>query len=173
MTKVTIAPAAFRRVLGAFPSGVTAVAALVEGRPVGLTASSFTSVSLAPPLVSVCVSRTSATWAQLRSVGSLGISVLSAEQRRIARALAGPGDRFAGAEWRATGAGAVLLDGSTAWFECLPHQVVPAGDHDIVVLRVVDLGTGSVPYPLVFHRSDFTRLEPAPSSSPGDTALTA
>lgn len=152
-------PTRLRRVFGAFPSGVTAVAALADGRPAGLAASSFTSVSLDPPLVSVCVAHSSGTWPVLRRAERLGVSVLSAEQEAECRQLSTRGiDRFASLRWRATPAGAVLLDGASAWLECSIGQLVRAGDHDIVVLRVHDLDANPGRAPLVFHASRFRRL---------------
>jgi flavin reductase (DIM6/NTAB) family NADH-FMN oxidoreductase RutF len=155
-------PGELRRVFGAFPTGVTAVAALVEGAPVGIAASSFTSVSLDPPMVSVCIAHTSSTWPLLRSAGRFGVSVLGAHQEDAGRALSGRGeDRFAKLSWRATRDGAVLIDSATAWLECSIEQEVRAGDHDIVVLRVHDLDADIDVAPLVFHGSRFRRLEGA------------
>ncbi|MEY9941738.1 flavin reductase family protein [Streptacidiphilus sp. MAP5-3] len=156
--------AALRAVYGAFPSGVTAVAALVEGRPVGLAASSFTSVSLAPPLVSVCAGQTSSTWPLLRRAERLGVSVLGAEHALLCRQLAGPSDeRFTGVAWRATPDGAVLLDGASAWFDCSVEQEIRAGDHDILVLRVHDLYAEPDVEPLVFHTGTFRSLRTDPT----------
>ena len=152
-------PAHLRRVFGAFPSGVTTLAAVVGGRPLGMAASSFTAVSLDPPLVSVCLAHSSTTWPKLRKVDRLGVSVLSAGQERAGRQLATPGvDRFAGLNWAATAEGAVLLDGASAWLECSVQQQVKAGDHDIVVLYVHDLDADVEMAPLVFHASRFRRL---------------
>nr|BFE57597.1 flavin reductase family protein [Dactylosporangium thailandense] len=153
--------AELRRVFGAFPSGVTAVAALVDGVPVGLAASSFTPVSLDPPLVSVCIGRASSTWPRLRRSARLGVSVLSAHQAHLGRQLSGRGDRFAGVTWRATRGGEILLDGACAWLECSVEREIPAGDHDIALLRVHALDADRDTPPLVFHRSAFARLHAA------------
>jgi flavin reductase (DIM6/NTAB) family NADH-FMN oxidoreductase RutF len=151
-------------VFGAFPTGVTAISALVDGVPVGLAASSFTSVSLDPPLLSVCVAHTSTTWPALRDRARLGVSVLGAHQERACAQLAGRGgDRFAGLDWHATGSGAVLIDGASAWFECGIEQHIRAGDHDIVLLRVHELDADHAVAPLIFHASGFRRLEAAPA----------
>ena len=153
-------PARLRHVFGAFPSGVAAVAALVDGVPVGITASSFTSVSLDPPLVSVCIGHSSSTWPRLRTADRLGLSILSDAQERAGRQLAGTGvDRFAELPWRATMDGAVLLDGASGWLETSIELQVRAGDHDIVVLRVHDLDADHDVSPLVFHASRFRRIQ--------------
>jgi len=167
MTAVASDSRALRAVYGAFPTGVTAVAALVDGRPVGMAASSFTSVSLEPPLVSVCMAHTSRTWSVLRRAERLGISVLGAQHAALCRRLAGPAaGRFADAAWRAAPDGAVLLDGASAWFACAVEQEVRAGDHDVVVLRVHDLHLDPAIDPLVFHASTFRSLSPgAPRSA--------
>jgi flavin reductase (DIM6/NTAB) family NADH-FMN oxidoreductase RutF len=147
-------------VFGAFPSGVVAVAAIVGGAPAGLVASSFTSVSLDPPLVSFCIAHTSSTWPTLRTAPRLGISILSREHEQAGRQLAGrAADRFADLSWRATDDGAVLLEQASGWFETSIDQEVRAGDHDIVVLRVQDLDAQHDISPLVFHASQFRRLE--------------
>jgi flavin reductase (DIM6/NTAB) family NADH-FMN oxidoreductase RutF len=152
-------PATLRRVFGAYPTGVTALAALVDGVPVGMAANSFTSVSLDPPLVSVCVSTTSQTWPLLRQATRLGVSVLSHEQEEASRSLATRGaDRFAGLPWRPTQDGAVLLAGVSAWLDCSVEREIPAGDHEIVLLRVHRLGTDPEVAPLVFHGSRYRRL---------------
>jgi flavin reductase (DIM6/NTAB) family NADH-FMN oxidoreductase RutF len=149
-----------RRVFGAFPTGVTAIAALIDGQPVGIAASSFTPVSLDPPLVSVCVAHSSTTWPVLGRATRFGVSVLSAGQERACQQLsARDSDRFASLHWRATQDGAVLLDGASAWLECSIDAHVRAGDHDIVVMRVHDLDADHTVTPLVFHASQFRRLE--------------
>lgn len=151
--------AQLRRVFAAFPTGVAAVAALVGREPAGLAANSFVSVSLDPPLVSVCIAHTSTTWPGLRTARRLGISVLGDHQEVASRQLSSrAADRFAGLSWRATQDGAILLSEAAAWFDCSIEQEVTAGDHDIVVLRVHDLAASEV-MPLVFHGSTYRQLE--------------
>ncbi|WP_375502425.1 flavin reductase family protein [uncultured Jatrophihabitans sp.] len=161
MTKINVFdPLRLRAVFGAFPSGVTVVAALVDGDPIGISASSFTSVSLEPALVSIRVAHGSRTWAVLRGAPRLGVSILSAGQERAGRQLGTRGvDRFAGLDWRTTTDGAVLLDGASAWLDTSIEQQVRAGDHDIVVLAVHDLDADGDVRPLVFHASRFHRLQ--------------
>jgi flavin reductase (DIM6/NTAB) family NADH-FMN oxidoreductase RutF len=154
-------PTHLRRVYGAFPTGVVALAALVGDRPVGLAASSFTSVSLDPPLVSVSIAHTSTTWRLLRAAPRFGLSVLSSRQEQACRQLAARAeDRFSGLAWRATDDGAVLLAEAGAWLECSIDTQVPAGDHDLILLRVHNIDIGPESAPLVFHASRFRRLEP-------------
>ena len=160
ITSPVIDPRRLRHVVGAFPSGVTAVAALIDGEPTGMSASSFTSVSLEPALVSICVAHTSTTWSLLRTAPRLGVSILSAAQESAGRQLGRRGaDRFAGLDWRATTDGAVLLDGASGWLDTSIEQQIQAGDHDIVVLAVHDLDADHDVRPLVFHASQFRRLE--------------
>ncbi len=163
MTTVSVpAPlhaAELRRAFGCFPSGVVGLCALVEGVPVGMAASSFTSVSLDPALVSVCVARSSTTWPQLRTRARIGVSVLAADHEDACRRLAAKdGDRFAGLGWSAREQGSVFLDGAVARLDCSVVEHLPAGDHEIVLLRIHELDYEPDAAPLVFHRSRFPRL---------------
>lgn len=153
--------AELRRVFGTFPTGVTAVAAFAGGVPLGPAASSFTSVSLDPPFVSVCIAQGSRTWPRLREIPRLGISVLGAHQEAASRRLAAPGDdRFATLPWRVSNGGAVFVEGSSAWLECSVHQEVSVGDHTVVILRVHELDADPAVAPLVFHGSRYRQLQP-------------
>ncbi|MET8153564.1 flavin reductase family protein [Actinoplanes sp. NPDC049668] len=152
-----------REVFGIFPSGVVAVAALVNGVPVGLAASSFTSVSLEPPLVSFSIANRSKTWPDLRRAEQLGVTILADHHSAVARQLAGAVDRrFDGLSLTASAQGAVTLDDGLAQFDTTVHDEVLAGDHTIVLLRLraVRHAGRADPSPLVFHRSRFGRLQP-------------
>jgi flavin reductase (DIM6/NTAB) family NADH-FMN oxidoreductase RutF len=152
-------PATLRQVFGCFPSGVVAVCAEVDGRPVGMAVSSFTSVSLDPPLVSICVDRGSSTWPTLRLAPRLGLSVLNERHDIACRQLSSKdGDRFAGLPLRHTLERAILIDGATAWLDCSHYAELEAGDHDIALLRIRALSADPTTGPLVFHRSRFHRL---------------
>ena len=155
---VTLDPLALRRAFGAVPSSVVALAAVVDGRPVGLAASTFVPVSLDPPLVAFCVQHTSTTWPVLRDCRHIGVSVLGSGHAAAARQLAGPGNRFAELATTPVAGGAVLLDDSVAQLECAVHQEVPAGDHLIVLLDVLAIDAAPDAEPLVFHRSAFRIL---------------
>jgi flavin reductase (DIM6/NTAB) family NADH-FMN oxidoreductase RutF len=159
-TNQDLDPVRLRTAFGVFPSGVVAVAAEVDGRPTGLAASSFTSVSLDPPLVSFSIANTSKTWPDLRRADRLGVTVLSQHQDDVCRQLAGPVDqRFDGVPTTVAAGGAVTLDDGLARFECSIHREVEAGDHTIVLLllHAVDAGADAADAasPLVFHRSGF------------------
>jgi flavin reductase (DIM6/NTAB) family NADH-FMN oxidoreductase RutF len=148
-----------KRTFGSFPTGVTAVCGSIDGRPVGMTASSFTSVSMDPPLVSVCISNDSATWPVMRRSAGLGISVLSEQHSAACRQLAGRSeDRFIGIAWAQVPSGAVFIRGATAWMDCTLEREVPAGDHRIALLRIHAAESDPEAAPLVFHASGFRRL---------------
>lgn len=155
----TTDPVHLRRAFGCFPSGVAAVCAEVDGSPVGMAVSSFTSVSLDPPLVSICTDRQSRTWPRLRTASRLGVSILADEHGAVCRQLsAKDGDRFAGLVLETSRDRAVFLSGATAWLDCSIHAELAAGDHQLVLLRVEALDAEPSTEPLVFHGSRFHRL---------------
>ena len=160
MSSNDLNPAALRGAFGYFPSGVIAIAAEVDGILVGLAASTFVPVSLDPPLVSFCVQNSSTTWPKLKDLPVLGISLLGESHDAAARSLAAKtGDRFAGLETKSTDRGAVFIHGTSVWLESAIEDLVPAGDHTIVVLRVHDITVHEDVPPIVFHRSTFRRLD--------------
>lgn len=145
-----------RQAFGAFPSGVVAVAARVGERVVGLAASSFTSVSLDPPLVSFSIGSMSRTWPELCRAGHLGVTVLADHHDAVARQLAGPSaTRFDGLSMSFSDAGAVVLTDGLAWFDTTIDRTFEAGDHIIVLLRLHAVAHVEHSLPLVFHRSGF------------------
>ena len=154
----------FRQVLGHFCTGVTVIAASHDGEPVGFTAQSFTSVSLQPPLVTVCPARDSSTWPQIRAGGTFCASVLAEDQEAVGRRFAMPGlgsERFVGVGWRPSPAtGSPVLDGAVAWVDCRLQAEHEAGDHVIAVAEVVGLGVGDAgPHPpLLFYRGGYGRF---------------
>ena len=163
-TNQDLDPKRLREAFGIFPSGVVAVAAEVDGALVGLAASSFTSVSLEPALVSFSVANGSKTWPALRRAGHLGVTILADHHGEVCRRLAGPVDhRFDDLSVTATDDGAVTLDDGLARFDCTLYREVEAGDHTIVLLELhaVDSAVpegADTSLPLVFHRSAFGRL---------------
>ncbi|KQY55557.1 MULTISPECIES: flavin reductase family protein [unclassified Nocardioides] len=159
-TNQDLDPAALREAFGVFPSGVVAVAAEVDGQLTGLAASSFTSVSLDPPLVSFSIANTSKTWPDLRRARHLGVSILAEHHGSVCRQLAGPVEsRFDGLSVSVTADEAATLDDGLARFDCTIHREVEAGDHTIVLLRLHAVDGAGFGDPLVFHRSGFRRME--------------
>jgi flavin reductase (DIM6/NTAB) family NADH-FMN oxidoreductase RutF len=143
---------AFRAALRRFPSGVTVVATTTpDGAFHATTASSFTSVSLEPRLVLVCLSAGSRSLAAILRSGRFSVSVLSEEQEHLARHFAGP-RRVRGA------VGREALADCPVTLDCRTHDLVRAGDHDIVVGEVVALAVRDSAGPLVFHGGRFRTL---------------
>ncbi len=158
-TALAFDPQVLREAFAAFPSGVVAVAGTVDGQEVGLAASSFTSVSLEPALLSFSIANSSSTWPVLRRAPRLGLSVLASHHDAVCRQLAGPAEsRFAGLPLHLTDGGAVLLRDAVATFECTIDREVPAGDHTIVLLALQAVRDRGGADPLIFHRSRFPQL---------------
>jgi flavin reductase (DIM6/NTAB) family NADH-FMN oxidoreductase RutF len=130
----------FRHVMGHFATGVTILASRDQGgEPVGLTVNAFTSVSLDPPLVLVCIHREAEAHASILQAGHFGLSFLNSEQADLALtfAMADPRERFEGLEPEEGPAGSPLLPGSMAWVECEVEETYAGGDHSVILGRVV------------------------------------
>ena len=147
-----------RRAFGQFATGVTVVTTRAEsGRRVGLTANSFASVSLDPPLVLWCVDRDAGSLEAFRACTHFAVNVLSASQHHLSRQFATPAeDKFAGVDTREGPAGVPLLEGTLAHFVCRNVRQVDAGDH-VIVLGEVERYEANGGEPLVFH-SGFYRV---------------
>ncbi|MDR6413066.1 flavin reductase family protein [Paraburkholderia terricola] len=132
--------AAFRRALGAFVTGVTVVTTIQpDGSPRGFTANSFTSVSLDPPLVLVCIAKTASSHAVFSQTRHFAVSVLAEDQKAVSGVFASKAaDKFAQVAWQVRATGAPVMNGAAAAFDCMTHDVVDAGDHIILIGRVVD-----------------------------------
>lgn len=155
-TNQDLDPVRLRQAFGNFPSGVVAVAAEVDGEPVGLAASSFTSVSLDPPLVSINLAATSKTWPDLRRAERLGVTVLASHHGPLCRRLAGPvAQRFEDVALSVSPEGAIFIDDGMATFDTTIYREVPAGDHILVLLELHAVEHRSDGGPLLFHRSEF------------------
>jgi flavin-dependent trigonelline monooxygenase, reductase component len=147
------AEASLRTVMARFPTGVTIVATTsADGTPVGLTVNAFTSVSLEPPLILICINREANTHDQLIGAASFTVNILSAAQVAVAMRFAKrPSEgRFEGVAWSAAPSGHPVLAGSAAWLDCAIHEVIGAGDHSIVLARPIAVGLGD-DMPLLFH----------------------
>ncbi|GED96905.1 flavin reductase family protein [Gordonia crocea] len=168
-------PDALRRAFSCFPSGVVAVCAHENGEAfVGMAASSFSTVSLDPPLVSVCVQNTSTTWPRLRSRQVIGVSVFAHDQSELCRQLAGPApQRFDGVDLLCTDGGALFVAGAAAHLLCELHAEYAGGDHTVVLLRIRSLSANPDVDPLVFHASTFRRLTIDPAAEGAVTGTTS
>jgi flavin reductase (DIM6/NTAB) family NADH-FMN oxidoreductase RutF len=161
----TPAAKAFRTAMGRFPTGVTVLSTYAGDTPLVMTASSFTSVSLDPLLVLVCVARSTRFHPAVLESGRWGVSFLAAHQEAMSRRFAVHGrDLDESLEDVPTHAGPAtgvpLLDGSLVLLECRTTAVHPGGDHTIVVGEVVGLEVGADPTPaLVWHRGDYRVLD--------------
>jgi flavin reductase (DIM6/NTAB) family NADH-FMN oxidoreductase RutF len=149
---------ALRHALGSFPTGVTVITTQdTESRAlVGLTVNSFSSVSLDPPLVLWSISNRSASLAQFSAGRTHAIHVLSSEQEALARQFATPqADKFVGVTYQlCSESGVPLIDGCAARFDCVTESVTPAGDHQIILARVLRYETEALT-PLLFARGAF------------------
>lgn len=153
-------PDAFRAALGHVPTSVTVVTTTTADGPVGLSCNSFQSVSLEPPLVSVCVAHTSLTWPVVRGVGRFCVNVMASGGGEATRRFSRRGvDRFEGVAWheRPGGPG---LDDALAWFDCEIEAEHEAGDHVIAVaaVRAAEARGGVVP--LIFFRGGYGSFSP-------------
>lgn len=158
----------FRDVLGRFASGVTVVTTLSNGEPVGLTCQSFSSVSLDPPLVLFIPSRTSRAWPLIQRSGTFCVNFLADGQQDLSNTMASRGtDKYAGVDWTPSPqTGSPLLPGALAYVDCTIQAVHEAGDHFVVIGRVVDLDLaagavqpGSTGRPLLFFRGAYATTD--------------
>jgi 3-hydroxy-9,10-secoandrosta-1,3,5(10)-triene-9,17-dione monooxygenase reductase component len=172
-----VEPGQFRTVLSHFASGVVVITGRdADGEPVGMTAQSFTALSLDPPLVLVCPARTSTTWPRI-SGRRFAVNVLGAGQREVSAVFARRGaEKFAAVEWHQGPNGMPLLAGAIAQLECDLESVHPGGDHHIAIGRVRTLAAvgpeadgpeagGTGPSPLIFFRSHYWVAGPHPGDA--------
>jgi flavin reductase (DIM6/NTAB) family NADH-FMN oxidoreductase RutF len=151
--------AQFRQLLGRFATGVVVITLTTpDGRPHGMTANSLASVSLRPPLVSVSIDHAAAMHDLIVRSDQFVVNVLASHQEALSRRFADPhDDRFDGVGYHAGQHGDVLLDGALAHIECVRHDTVEAGDHTIVIGRVV-AGVTEDGRPLLYYRGGYAAL---------------
>jgi flavin reductase (DIM6/NTAB) family NADH-FMN oxidoreductase RutF len=151
-----------RSAMGQFATGVTVITTMTgESQPAGCTVSAFSSLSLDPPLVLVCIDRGRAMHQHLTTAGGFVVNVLRTDQRELAVRFAGRGeDRFAGLRTTPGRHGIPLLTGAIAHIQCDPHSVLDGGDHAIIVGRVRALATHPGD-PLLYAQGAFLDLPPA------------
>jgi flavin reductase (DIM6/NTAB) family NADH-FMN oxidoreductase RutF len=162
-TPVAVAPHEMREVLGHFASGVTVVTGIDPGPggagPAGFCCQSFHALSLDPPLICLCVGKSSTTWPRIRASGRFAVNILGEHQEELSRTFAiSGGDKFAGVDWTPSPLGSPLLPSVIGWVDCTMAEVYDGGDHDIVVGRVVGLSAAGGD-PLLFFRGGYRRLD--------------
>jgi 3-hydroxy-9,10-secoandrosta-1,3,5(10)-triene-9,17-dione monooxygenase reductase component len=149
----------YRQVLGHFPTGVTVVAGVADGEPVGLAVGSFFSLSIEPALVGFCVGKSSNSWKAMEPSGSFCVNILAADQEDVCRVFAASGDdKFATIGWTKTESGSPQINDVLAWIDCDVEAVHDGGDHHIVVGRVRGLDVEHEGNPLVFFRGGYADL---------------
>ncbi|MCC5948331.1 MAG: flavin reductase [Nitriliruptoraceae bacterium] len=158
-------PDAFREALGSFPTGVSVMTTVHEGQPHGMTANALCSVSLDPPLVLVCVDDTAVMAGEVAASGRFALNVLADDQQALSDHFADParpaGDAgFAGIAVTTAVTGAAILEGAVAWVDCAVTQRVDAGDHVVVIGKVLAAGA-SDRRPLLYHRGAYGLVPPA------------
>ncbi|MCR0983776.1 flavin reductase family protein [Roseomonas populi] len=153
-------PRQLRDAFGHFPTGVAIVTTLSDGGPVGMTVSSFNTVSLDPPLVLFSLDRRSLGLPAFAAASRIGINVLAEGQDVLSsRFAARGGDKWAGTAWRPGAEGCPLIDGALVGFECALHGAHDGGDHLILVCRVLRAEVvGSDEPPLLFWRGGYRSL---------------
>ena len=156
-------PDAFREVLGRFATGVSIMTTVVDDVPHGMTANALASVSLDPPLVLVCVERSTVMAERVLAAGMFALSFLASDQIELSVRFADPqrpegAAQFAGVATTTAATGTPVLEGGVGWVDCRVWASYDGGDHVIVVGEVVDLGCGGRADPLIFYRSAYRTL---------------
>jgi flavin reductase (DIM6/NTAB) family NADH-FMN oxidoreductase RutF len=148
-------PARFRQAMAQFASGVTVVTTVKDGVPSGLTASSFASLSIEPPLLLVCLQKTLGAHRIIEETGIFAVNVLASRQLDIGRRFAGlqpeTSDRFTGTEWMTAVTGSPVLPGCLAWADCRVWNIYDGGDHSIFVGAVEEVSASDDGEPLLYH----------------------
>jgi 3-hydroxy-9,10-secoandrosta-1,3,5(10)-triene-9,17-dione monooxygenase reductase component len=152
--------ASYRTVLGHFATGVTIITATSDGQPIGVSANSFTSLSLDPPLVLFCASKDSTTWPKIEAAGKFTVNILNEHQEDVCRVFATRGaDRFSRIGWRPSANGSPILHDALAYIDCTIKDQYDGGDHLIVVGLVQELGVLSEEGPLIFYRGGYGHFD--------------
>ena len=152
-------PHTFRSVLGHFASGIVIVTSGLEGQPVGLTAQSFASVSLEPPLVLFCPSKSSTSWPTVRQTAKFCVNVLAENQEAVCQRFAtSGGSKFEGVSWVWNDHGLPVIDDCIAYIDCSLHLVHDAGDHEIAIGLVESLDLGLPNRPLLYYQGAYRQL---------------
>jgi flavin reductase (DIM6/NTAB) family NADH-FMN oxidoreductase RutF len=157
-----IEPQAFREVMAHWASGVTVVTTLEQDQPVGITVSSFASLSLQPPQILVCINRKLYTHDTLVRSGFFAVNILTIDQvawgMRFAGMVPEAEDRFQGIQWFHAETGAPLLPAVLGWLDCRVRHALDGGDHTIFVGEVVASSVRDDGEPLMYFNRSWRRL---------------
>jgi 3-hydroxy-9,10-secoandrosta-1,3,5(10)-triene-9,17-dione monooxygenase reductase component len=161
-----VTPGTFRDSLGHFCTGVTVITTATPDGPVGFACQAFAAVSLDPPLVLFCPTKGSGTWPAIEASGRFCANMLASDQAQVSAVFGkrGVADRFAGIRWAPSDRGVPVLLDALTWVEAAIETVHEAGDHYVVIGRVVEVGAASDDAPLLFHRGRYTTTEPEPAA---------
>lgn len=141
------------------PTPVTVVTAMTEEGPQGIVIGSFVSVSLDPPLVGFFVGKDTRMWQPMGGAESYCINILEHSQGHLSKLFTTHDiDRFAQAEWEPADNGSPALTGAVAWIEGNTYSITAAGDHDLVLVEVTGLRTGSPSGPLIYHHGQYSAI---------------
>jgi flavin reductase (DIM6/NTAB) family NADH-FMN oxidoreductase RutF len=156
----------FRSAVGAFATGVTVVTTRGEEHAYGMTANAFSSVSLDPPLVLVCVISPSEGGEHIKRNECFAVNVLHADQEPLSRYFASRDrprgrDAFREVPHRIAASGSPVLDGALGYLDCRLHTSHSAGDHEIFIGEVLELGSNPDGEPLLFHGGRYKLVTPA------------
>ncbi|MFC9945523.1 flavin reductase family protein [Streptomyces pratensis] len=159
-----IAPERFKQAFRRYPAGVVVVTADAGHGPVGFTATSLSSLSLSPPLVSFGIGTSTSSWPHIERASTAVVNFLGVEQERLATTFATSGiDRFAvPTRWHRLPGGEPVLDGVAGWLRLTVQSIVPAGDHRIVVARAEESWLDEGRSPLLFHDGSYHSIRNAP-----------
>jgi flavin reductase (DIM6/NTAB) family NADH-FMN oxidoreductase RutF len=163
---MTLDPTGFRDVMSRFASGVTVVTTICDGVPHGLTVSAFSSVSLTPPRVLICLGNDTDSKPLIARSGCFAVHILGREHMelgpRFAKLIPGVDDPFEGMPYRAETSGAPILETCIAWLDCRVESAFPTGDHTIYVGDVLAAGRPHTECdPVLYYRREWRVLDPA------------
>lgn len=163
ITTLPFSGADFRKTLGSFPTGVTVITTRGEAHDYGMTATAFSSVSLDPPLVLVCVIAKNDGAELIPANGVFAVNVLSSEQEALSNYFASKDrprgrDAFSEVPHREEGTGAPIIEGAAAFLDCRLVSTHEEGDHLIFIGEVTALGFDPEAQPLIFHGGGYRRL---------------
>ncbi|XDZ64632.1 flavin reductase family protein [Alphaproteobacteria bacterium LSUCC0684] len=156
---MSVEQADLRKAFGSFMTGVTVVTARNgSNQPLGFTANSFSSVSLEPPLLLICIDKSSENLSAFSDAGHFAVNILAHDQQEISTRFArNVEDRFAGIDWSLSDEGTPILGGTAAFFSCRMHKTVDAGDHVIMIGEVVSCASTDKPG-LGYHKGRYFTL---------------